>query len=159
MRATGKFSEVVMPEPAMPDPYRASEVVWLKWMREVGKVDATTIVVGHSSGAVAAMRLLETTPLAGVVLVSACWTDLGEESERIAGYYSRPWLWDDIKAHAGWIVQFHSVDDPFIPPAEARHVAKKTGSEYFEHTHSSHFFEPFDELIDVLVEKAGGART
>ncbi len=53
--------------------------------------DANTIVVGHSSGAVACMRLLESTRLRGAVLVSACHTDLGLASERAAGYYSRPW--------------------------------------------------------------------
>ena len=43
-------------------------------------------------GAEAGMRLLETTRVLGLVLVSACHTDLGVESEREAGYYSRPWL-------------------------------------------------------------------
>ena len=36
----------------------------------------------QSSGAVAAMRLLEKTPLLGAVLVSACHTDLGDAGER-----------------------------------------------------------------------------
>ena len=53
--------------------------------------DAGTIVIGHSSGAVACMRLLESTRLWGAVLVSACHTDLGDAGERAAGYYSRPW--------------------------------------------------------------------
>ena len=138
----------------MPDPYRASEVVWLKYLREECHVDdGNTIVIGHSSGAVAAMRLLENTPLVGAILVAACWTDLGEESERISGYYSRPWLWEQIKANAGWIVQFHSCDDPFIPVAESRHVAKHLGTEYFEFQGRSHFFEPFEELIAEILKK------
>ena len=41
-----------------------------------------------------------------------------------AGYYSRAWQWEKIKANAKWITQFHSTDDPFIPPAESRHVAQ-----------------------------------
>ena len=41
-----------------------------------------------------------------------------------AGYYSRAWQWEKIKANAQWITQFHSTDDPFIPPAESRHVAQ-----------------------------------
>ena len=37
---------------------------------------------------------------------------------------------------AGFLVQFHSLDDPFIPIAEARHVAESLGSkcDYIEHT-------------------------
>ena len=30
----------------------------------------------------------------------------GIENERASGYYSRPWLWDDIKANARHIIQF-----------------------------------------------------
>jgi pimeloyl-ACP methyl ester carboxylesterase len=65
-----------------------------------------TVVVGHSSGAEAAMRLAETTKLRAIVLVSACHTDLGIESERASGYYSRPWLWDAIRSNTAHIVQF-----------------------------------------------------
>jgi hypothetical protein len=47
--------------------------------------------VGHSSGAEAAMRYAETRRVAGLVLVAACHTDLGLQSEAVSGYYSRPW--------------------------------------------------------------------
>ena len=66
------------------------------------QVDEHTIIIGHSSGAVAAMRLAEKQPVLGIVLVAACHTDLGMKSERVAGYYSRPWLWDKIKENAGY---------------------------------------------------------
>ena len=68
-----------------PDPHAAKEEVWLKFLREDLKCDADTVLVGHSSGAVACMRLLESTELAGAVLVSACHTDLGDAGERAAG--------------------------------------------------------------------------
>ena len=52
--------------------------------------DANTVLVGHSSGAVAAMRLLEKTPLLGAVLVSACHTDLGDAGERACAPHALP---------------------------------------------------------------------
>ncbi len=62
------------------------------------------------------MRLAEKNKLHTLVLVSACHTDLGIESERQSGYYSRPWLWDSIRANvANPIVQFASEDDPLVP--------------------------------------------
>ena len=35
------------------------------------------------------MRFAETRRVRGIVLVSACVTDLGDENERSSGYYSR----------------------------------------------------------------------
>ena len=40
----------------MPDPNVARESIWLPFIRDVLKADERTIVVGHSSGAEAAMR-------------------------------------------------------------------------------------------------------
>ncbi len=70
---------------------RAREKIWVPFLQRQCACDADTIVIGHSSGAVACMRLLESTRLRGAVLVSACHTDLGDAGERAAGYYSRPW--------------------------------------------------------------------
>ena len=72
----------------MPDPVKAREKIWLPfmWNKDDGLgCDERTIIVGHSSGAVAAMRYAEEHKLLGLVLVSACHTDLGMKSERIAG--------------------------------------------------------------------------
>jgi predicted alpha/beta hydrolase family esterase len=124
----------------MPDPVRAREKIWVPFMRNKLNVGAGTVVIGHSSGAVAAMRLAEEHAVKGLVLVSACHTDLGSKSERQAGYYSRPWQWEKIKANAGFILQYHSDDDPFIPAAEAQHVAKNLASEYHELPGQSHYF-------------------
>jgi len=154
LRSESQFREVVVPE-TMPDPVGAKESVWVPFMRETLKVGADTVVVGHSSGAVAAMRLAEETPVAALVLVSACHTDLGDPGERAAGYYARPWRWDAIKANCGCIVQFHSDNDPFIPDSEARHVAENLQSEYSELPGRSHFFTPpFAECLDVCREIA-----
>ena len=118
LESSGWCSEVVCR--AFPDPHRAREKKWLPFLKEECACDENTVLIGHSSGAVAAMRLLETTQLRGCILVSACWTDLGDSGERAAGYYNRKWKWEKIRANADWIVQFHSADDPFIPPEESR---------------------------------------
>jgi predicted alpha/beta hydrolase family esterase len=87
------------------------------------------------------------------VLVAACHTDLGSSNEAASGYYARPWNWDKIAGNANWIIQFHSTDDPFIPIEEARFVAHSLKSEYHEKEGYSHFFEPFDELVEVIKNK------
>jgi len=141
----------------MPDPYTARESIWLPFMKDKLKCDASTIIIGHSSGAEAAMRFAETNRVAGLVLVSACVTDLGSANERASGYYSRPWLWAQIKYNAGFIVQFGSSDDPFIPWDEHQAVHEGTGSELFAFKREGHFMtEKFPRLKEVLLAKLSG---
>ena len=147
------FNEVILRD--MPDPIAAKSSIWLPFITDELGADENTLIIGHSSGAVAAMRLLETTKLKGIILVAACHTDLGDAGEAAAGYYphndgSNAWQWDKMKENIGsWgITQFHSKDDCFIPPEEARHVAEHSGSKYHEFDGRSHFFDaPFPELI------------
>eukprot|EP00729_Bicosta_minor_P003397 gene3397-8434_t len=135
----------------MPDPHKAREKIWIPFMRKELGCNERTIIVGHSSGAVAAMRFAEQYQVYGIVLVSACHTDLGLKSERIAGYYGRPWLWERQKANSNWILQFHSDNDPFIPVEEARHVAANLDSEYYELAGKSHYFS-YDSVQEVVHE-------
>jgi predicted alpha/beta hydrolase family esterase len=144
---TGLFSDVVLRD--MPDPQLARESVWIPFIVNDLGVDEDTIIIGHSSGAEAAMRLLENHKLLGCVLVSACHTDLGIESERKSKYYSRPWNWETIRGNTQWILQYHSTDDPFIPREEADHVAENLRSEYKCFEDKSHFFHDTD--VDVIL--------
>ena len=133
-----------------PDPFEAKEVIWIPFIHDdLAQGSENIILVGHSSGAEAAMRYMEKYKVVGTILVSACWTDLGEPNETISGYYSRPWLWSDMKSNAQWIIQFGSEDDPFIPISEMRHVASNIGTEYLEYKEHGHFMtRHFPELIE-----------
>ena len=108
------FDEVILRD--MPDPIKAREKYWVPFLLADSTVKLNdieydgcgfatngyrTVIVGHSSGAEAAMRLAEQVQVLGIVLVSACHTDLGEPSEAQAGYYNRPWNWAKIKANVG----------------------------------------------------------
>jgi hypothetical protein len=42
---------------------------------------------------------------AGIVLVSAYTSDMGDSLEAASGYFSRPWQWEIIKSNAGFIAQ------------------------------------------------------
>lgn len=66
-----------------PDPLYARETQWIPFLKDTLGADESTVVIGHSSGAAAAMRLAETTKLRGMVLVSAYKSDLGDSLERV----------------------------------------------------------------------------
>ena len=107
----------------MPDPFKAREKNWIPFIKEKLKDSDIIYVIGHSSGAVCIMRLLESLKVKGAVIVSGSISDLGEESEKISGYYPqqpnsdelRPWNWDIMKANSDWLIHLGSKDDQFIP--------------------------------------------
>lgn len=139
-----------------PDNYLARESYWIPFLKEELKADEQTVLVGYSSGAIAAMRYAETNRLLGSVLVSAYHTDLGYSNEKASGYFDRPWYWEAILNHQQWVLQFASLDDPFIPIEEARLVHQKLQTEYYEFHDQGHFNENkfvFPELFEALKKR------
>ena len=154
----GRGYEVIAED--MPDPVAAHANIWLPHIKNAFKADENTIIIGHSSGGVAALRYLETHKLRGVIIIGVMHTDLGFEDEKESGYYDSPWQWDKIKANAGWVVQFASTDDPYIPIAEPRLIHEQLDSEYYELSDRGHYMieqnplnKTFPEIIQIITEK------
>jgi len=136
----------------MPDPITAKESVWLPFMEKELSCKEDTVIIGHSSGAEAAMRYAETHKVHGIVLVSACVTDLGDPNETASGYYNRPFSWGTIKRNAKIIAQFGSRDDPFIPWSEMEQVADGLSSKFFDFEDKGHFMNSeFPELLEYVL--------
>ena len=170
LRARGH--EVLLRE--MPDADRARRRVWAPFVaRELVAGDEGCVVVGHSSGALAALRLAEAARVRALVLVSATPSDLGDANERASGWYDGAWLYERVRSNARRVVLFASDDDPFIPLALQRQVrdglaaaagegaAAGAGSfEYVELSGRSHFFsEEQPEILSCvarLAEEADG---
>ncbi|RUS35250.1 putative hydrolase RBBP9-like protein [Jimgerdemannia flammicorona] len=130
------------------------EGVWIPFLQNELKVGQNHVIIGHSTGAIAALRYAETHKVLGLVLVSAYHTDLGIPTERQAEYFSRPWNWSAISQNAKWILQFASPTDELVPVAEQRHVAEMTGSQYFELDDRGHFTDDYEfpELVEAVLE-------
>jgi uncharacterized protein len=142
----------------LPDADLARSSFWLPFLKDILKADENSVLIGHSSGAVASMRFAEQHKVLGSVLIGAMHTDLGIEKERLSGYYEKPWKWDQIKNNQQWILQFASTDDPWIPIEEPRHIHTHLQTEYFEFNDQGHFGgdyhkQAFPELIDAVKKK------
>lgn len=138
-----------------PDNDLARESVWIPFIEKKLKDNPLSVIIGHSSGAIAAMRYAETHRLLGSVLVGCYHSDLNLPKEKESGYFNRPWNWEAIKNNQKWILQFASTNDPWIPIAEPRFVSKQLQSRYFEYDDMGHFggdyVKPtFPELIKAL---------
>ena len=141
-----------------PDSYLARELFWLPFLKNELGADENSILVGHSSGAVAAMRFAETNKICGSVLVGVCHTDLGVETETLSGYYDRPWNWEKIKNNQKFITIFASTDDPWIPVEEPRFIQKQLQCSYHEFTDQGHFGgdrekNSFPELTQAILKQ------
>lgn len=141
-----------------PDNILARESYWIPFIRDELKADENTILIGHSSGAIAAMRIAEQVKLLGSVLVGTYYTDLGIENEKLGGYFDRPWHFETIKQNQHWIGIFGSTDDPWISIDEPRYLHKKLDCDYFEYNDQGHFGgdylkTTFPEIVDFVRSK------
>jgi uncharacterized protein len=139
-----------------PDNVKARASIWLPHLESLG-ADEQTILIGHSSGAVAAMRYAETHRLGGSILVGVCHTDLGDGGEAASGYYRAAWQWPRIREHQPWMAIYNSIDDPHIPIAEPRFVAAQLKCAYFEFSDRGHFTDDreFPEVLQFIRGKLG----
>jgi predicted alpha/beta hydrolase family esterase len=150
-----------------PDPHHARRDIWVPFMRSLAEKHAAgrekeVVLIGHSSGAQAALRYSEMYPLHGCVLVSATYSDLGDPHERASGYYpqmgrdteeSNPYLFSEMKNNCKHWYQLHSDDDPFIPVYEAEAIRNGLGlrdDQYRVLSGRSHFFEFQPEILEAV---------
>lgn len=155
----GRGYEVIARD--MPDPVSAHANIWLPHIEKNYKADGNTIFIGHSPGGVAALRYLESHKLYGAIIIGVNYTDLGDAGEQESGYYDSPWQWEKIKSNTGWIAQFASIDDPYIPIDQPRYIHEKLDTEYFEKADRGHFMvdqnprnNTFPEIIDIVEAKS-----
>jgi pimeloyl-ACP methyl ester carboxylesterase len=165
-----------------PDPIRARRDRWIPFIRSlaekqqqqqstpaIGNEHDNIILVGHSSGAQAALRYAELYKVRACILVSATYSDLGDAHERASDYYpqppsgsngeeeSNPYQFEAMTANCPIWHQFHSDDDPFIPLHEAERVRDSLGLSKKDNTYHmlpgrSHFFDFSPELLEVVLD-------
>lgn len=141
----------------MPDSIIARAEYWLPFLKDHVKAGENDVLVGWSSGAVAAMRYAEDDKIKGSVLVSPCHTDTGDELEKQSGYYDKPWQWERIKANQEKIALIWGDDDPYIQQDEFEFIAKQLNPTEIKIHGGKHFIErtEFPELLEYINETYG----
>jgi predicted alpha/beta hydrolase family esterase len=138
----------------MPDSIIARSEYWLPFLKDHVRVGENDVIIGWSSGAVAAMRYVEDNKIHGSILVSPCYTDLGDDFEKQSGYYDTPWQWDNIKSNQQKIALFWGDDDPYIPQDEFEFIAKQLNPVQMKITSGKHFIDQseFPQLLQYIKE-------
>ncbi|MDB5182058.1 MAG: bbp9 [Candidatus Saccharibacteria bacterium] len=136
----------------MPDPELARKDIWLPHLEEEVKVGAGDVLIGWSSGAVAAMRYAETHKLFGSILISPSYTDLDDATEKQSGYFDHSWDWKAIKSNQKKIALVYGDDDPYIPQSEFAYIAVHLSPDKLKIPGGGHFMhrQDMNELLRYI---------
>lgn len=153
---------------------------WLIWMPNLPQADkpniqryndfifqnknwefnSESIIVGHSSGAVAILGLLQALPEGTNVdtcyLVGAFRNDLKWDS--LKDLFITPFNFEKIKTRAKHFVFIHSDNDPYCPLEHAQYLSEKLGGELIIRPGQKHFsvstmgdiYRKFPFLLDLI---------
>ena len=136
-----------------PDSIEAREKYWIPFLEQNLKADENTLIIGHSTGAIAAMRYAQKNTIFGSILISPYHTHLGIEDEKASGWFDKEWRWDNIKNNQKQIGIFYSKDDNAIPLKEFLHVKEKLNPNYiYEFEDKGHFIKQntFPEVLECV---------
>ena len=127
------------------------------------KFNEDTTIIGHSSGAVAALGLLQALPVGTKVgncyLVSAFTHDLGWES--LVDLFDPPLDYAKIKNKAKKLIFIHGDEDPYCPLAETKALAADLegemkvvpGAKHFSISTDGPTYQKFPFLLELLEKK------
>lgn len=125
--------------------------------------DQDSILVGHSSGAVAILGLLQALPEGAKVdtcyLVGAFKNDLGWDS--LSGLFEEPFDFNDIQSKADKFVFIHSDNDPYCPLDHAEYLAEQLDAELIVKEGQQHFsvstfgeaYTEFPFLLELIEQR------
>lgn len=136
--------------PSMPEPLNPTIDKWVSFLTsQIGLPNENTILLGHSIGAQAILRYLETLDtnkkIGGAVFLAG-WVNLTDEAyeseeDREIG---KPWIktlidWKKVKSHCEKFVGIWSDNDPLVPLTDSQIFQEKLGAEVIIEHDKGHF--------------------
>ena len=143
--------------PQFPTPQGQTLSSWFKvWNKEVGPVDHSSILIGHSSAGAFLMRVLEKlkTPVRACFFVAPFVRDIGnDEFDKLnVRFYKGNYDWEKIRGRGRNFFVYASDDDPYVPLALSQEVADILKAKFIlvkgaKHFNESAGFTKFPRLI------------
>ena len=98
-----------------------------------------TVIIGHSSGAVAILGLLPKLParVDTCILVSAFKNNL--RWKELDGLFEKPFNFEDIRNKSKQFILIHSDNDPYCPLEHAEYLTRKLGAKLVVKKGQGHF--------------------
>ncbi len=124
------------------------------------------LIIGHSSGAVAILGLLQALPkdtkINTAILAGAFTKRLSQDPswEMLSELFDKPFDYGAIKQKAKQFIFVHSEDDPYCPIEDAEELCQKVSGEFIRFQGMKHFsisldkrFTSFPELLAIIKQK------
>lgn len=132
--------------PQFPTPQGQSLSSWQKvWNKEVGQVDHSSILIGHSSAGAFLMRVLEKlkTPVRACFFVAPFVKDIGNnEFDKLnAQFYKGGYDWEKIRHRCRNFFVYASDDDPYVALSLSQEVADILKAKFILVKGAKHFNE------------------
>jgi len=121
------------------------------------------VIIGHSSGAVAILGLLQKMPdrtkISTAILAGAFTKRLAENPSwsMLRELFDKAFDFEAIKQKSDRFIFVHSKDDPYCPIEDARELCKNLAGEFIELDGMGHFttkldprFSKFPELLEII---------
>ncbi|MDO8428184.1 MAG: alpha/beta hydrolase [Candidatus Diapherotrites archaeon] len=146
--------------PLLPNP--ALEKEWLSELKKITNYDSNTILVGHSLGCAAILRLLEELPetqKVGKVVFVVGWVGGDHSIPELRDFYKKSFDWKKIQKQAEKFIVINSDNDPYYEKEKGReHISKYLKSEFILEHNQGHInvqsgFGPYPKLLKMALEK------
>jgi hypothetical protein len=147
-----------LPEADKPDIPRYNKFIFDKW-----QFDSDSILIGHSSGAVAILGLLQelsdNVMVDKAILVAGFKDDLGIKA--VKKMFEYQFDWDKIKRHSKKFIFIHSDNDPHVPKEHGEFLQEKLDGELVVLPGQGHFsvstagekYKQFPELLKYIYDR------
>ncbi len=146
--------------PQMPTPEGQDLEAWLHvFEAEVGELDESSILIGHSVGAVFALRYLEQRERAirAAFLVAGFTGALGlpEYDALNKSFVAAPFDWGAIRSNAADIFVLSGDRDPYVPQTHGEEISRELGIKLCTiegggHLNAEFGFSAFPQLLDLV---------
>ena len=146
--------------PQLPDSSQPSLKKWAQFVTEncPFEINAETLIIGHSSGAILALVLAEqNTEKLGAIVAVSVFHDNSLQWEPNDKLFDVQFDWTTIQEGVNKLIFIHSDNDPYVPLEQAEYVAHKTGGDLLIIPNQGHFnleykkeYERFPELLAII---------
>lgn len=120
-------------------------------------IDGDTLVVGHSSGAILALILIQRSRVRiGSVVCVSVFHDNSLNWQPNARLFDVPFEWEEIRTRKGKLLFVHSDNDPYVPLDQANFVVNNCQAELIVVPGQGHFnleqspaYQSFPHLLEI----------